>query len=75
MPEGSIAASYDKIHMFDVELGGEESYRESKGYRPGDKAVVADGPWGKIGLTMSAADSRRPGSAWSARRLRPCGSA
>ena len=51
-PDGGIAATYDKIHMFDVELGGEESYRESKGYRPGERAVVADSPWGGIGLTI-----------------------
>lgn len=49
--EGEIAARYDKIHMFDVELGGEESYRESKGYRPGAQAVVVETPWGKLGLT------------------------
>jgi len=48
---GGIVASYDKIHMFDVELGGEESYRESKGYRPGETAVVSDTPWGRFGLT------------------------
>ncbi len=48
---GGIVASYDKIHMFDVELGGGESYRESKGYRPGETAVVAETPWGRIGLT------------------------
>lgn len=50
-PGGNIAARYDKIHMFDVELGGEESYRESKGYRPGARAVVAETPMGVIGLT------------------------
>ena len=37
-PEGSIAATYDKIHMFDVDLPGGESYRESKNYRPGERA-------------------------------------
>ena len=51
-PDGGIRARYDKIHMFDVELGGEESYRESKGYRPGAQAVVADSPWGGIGLSV-----------------------
>jgi predicted amidohydrolase len=50
-PDGGIQARYDKIHMFDVELGGGESYRESKGYRPGAQAVTADTPWGKLGLT------------------------
>ena len=48
---GAIVASYDKIHMFDVEIGDGESYRESKGYRPGDRAVVAPTPWGPVGLT------------------------
>jgi len=51
-PNGGIRARYDKIHMFDVELGGEESYRESKGYRPGTEAVTADTPWGRLGLTI-----------------------
>ena len=51
-PDGGIAASYDKIHMFDIELGGEESYRESKGYRPGERAVVAETPFAKIGMTI-----------------------
>jgi deaminated glutathione amidase len=51
-PDGAIRARYDKIHMFDVELGGGESYRESNGYRPGEQAVTADTPWGKLGLTI-----------------------
>jgi predicted amidohydrolase len=51
-PEGEIAARYDKIHMFDVDLGRGESYRESCNYRPGEKAVVAELPWGKLGLTI-----------------------
>ena len=50
--EGRIRARYDKIHMFDVEIGGGESYRESRAYRPGDRAVVADTPWGRIGLSI-----------------------
>ncbi|MEM6663411.1 MAG: carbon-nitrogen hydrolase family protein [Pseudomonadota bacterium] len=49
--DGRVVAKYDKIHMFDVELGGEESYRESKGYRPGNEAVIAETPWGRFGLT------------------------
>src|SRR6201996_3933350 len=49
---GEIAACYDKIHMFDVDLAGGESYRESNNYRPGDLAVVGDLPWGRIGLTV-----------------------
>jgi len=51
-PDGGIRARYDKIHMFDVELGGEESYRESKGYRPGAQAVTAETPWGTLGLSI-----------------------
>ncbi|HSF96023.1 MAG TPA: carbon-nitrogen hydrolase family protein [Thermohalobaculum sp.] len=51
-PDGAIRARYDKIHMFDVELGDGESYRESKGYRPGERAVTAAAPWGTLGLTI-----------------------
>jgi predicted amidohydrolase len=51
-PDGAILARYDKIHMFDVDLAGGESYRESKLYRPGDEAVVADLPWTRLGLTI-----------------------
>lgn len=49
---GEIAATYDKIHMFDVDLENSESYRESKSYEPGTRAVVADTPWGKLGMTV-----------------------
>ena len=49
---GDIVARYDKIHMFDVDLGNGESYRESNTYRAGELAVVADLPWGRIGLTV-----------------------
>ena len=51
-PDGEIAARYDKIHMFDVDLAGGESYRESRSYRPGDVAIAADLPWGRLGLTI-----------------------
>ena len=51
-PEGEIAARYDKIHMFDVDLGDGETYRESKTYEPGTKAVGADLPWGRLGMTV-----------------------
>lgn len=51
-PKGDIAARYDKIHMFDVDLAGDESYRESRNYRPGELAVLADLPWGRLGLTV-----------------------
>ncbi len=49
---GEIVARYDKIHMFDVDLANGESYRESHSYRPGDMAVAADLPWGRIGVTI-----------------------
>jgi predicted amidohydrolase len=49
---GRIVARYDKIHMFDVDLEGGESYRESSRFRAGDRAVLADTPWGKVGLTV-----------------------
>ncbi|MBJ6371941.1 carbon-nitrogen hydrolase family protein [Sedimentitalea arenosa] len=51
-PDGGIVARYDKIHMFDVQVTPEETYRESDGYRPGDRAVVAETPFGKIGMTI-----------------------
>lgn len=51
-PDGEIAASYDKIHMFDVDLANGESYRESRTYRPGEQAVTADLPWGRLGMTI-----------------------
>ncbi len=51
-PDGTIASRYDKIHMFDVDLPGGETYRESRTYRPGDAAVVADLPWGRLGMTV-----------------------
>jgi predicted amidohydrolase len=51
-PKGEIVARYDKIHMFDVDLAGGESYRESRSYRAGEVAVTADLPWGRLGLTI-----------------------
>jgi len=51
-PDGVVVARYDKIHMFDVDLGGGESYRESKNFRPGAQAVTAELPWGKLGMTV-----------------------
>ena len=51
-PNGHIVARYDKIHMFDVDLGGGESYRESANYEPGREAVVASLPWGQLGMTI-----------------------
>jgi len=49
---GDVVARYDKIHMFDVDLANGESYRESRSYRPGELAVLADLPWGRLGLTV-----------------------
>jgi predicted amidohydrolase len=51
-PDGEIVARYDKIHMFDVDVSPEETYRESDGFRPGDRAVLADMPLGKLGMTV-----------------------
>jgi predicted amidohydrolase len=51
-PAGEIAARYDKIHMFDVDLANGESYRESAAYRPGEAAVVAPLPWCKLGMSV-----------------------
>lgn len=51
-PEGKVTARYDKLHMFDVDLPGGESYRESQYFRPGDKAVVVDLPFGRLGLSI-----------------------
>ena len=50
--DGEIRARYDKVHLFDVTLPGGESYRESSAYAPGERAVVADTPWGGLGLTI-----------------------
>jgi deaminated glutathione amidase len=51
-PDGAIAARYDKIHMFDVDLANGESYRESALYRPGEASVLAALPWGTLGMTV-----------------------
>ncbi len=50
-PDGGVAARYDKIHMFDVDLPSGETYRESNTVAGGSRAVTADLPWGRIGLT------------------------
>ena len=49
---GAVVARYDKIHMFDIDLPGGESYRESNAYRPGSGTVVAETPWGRLGMTV-----------------------
>src|SRR5215469_13150210 len=51
-PRGRIAARYSKIHLFDVDLPSGEKYRESNTVAGGDRAVIAELPWGKIGLTI-----------------------
>jgi len=51
-PDGRITARYDKLHVFDVDLDTGESWRESKVVRPGERAVVADTPWGGLGLSI-----------------------
>ena len=51
-PNGRVAARYDKIHLFDVNLPSGESYRESNTVAPGAEAVVASLSWGRIGLSV-----------------------
>ena len=51
-PSGEIAARYDKIHMFDVNVSQTEVYRESAGYRPGNRAVLAESDFAKIGMAV-----------------------
>ena len=48
---GAVRARYDKIHLFDVDLSETERYRESAVVSPGQHAVVADTPWGRLGMT------------------------
>ncbi len=49
---GEMVASYDKLHVYDVDLPTGERWRESASVRPGDGAVVAGTPWGGLGLTI-----------------------
>jgi predicted amidohydrolase len=49
---GEIRASYDKIHLFDVDLATGESWRESSVYGPGERVVAVDTPWGRMGLSI-----------------------
>jgi predicted amidohydrolase len=51
-PSGRVRASYDKVHMFDVDLPNGETYRESRNYRRGERAVITQLPWGKLGLSI-----------------------
>ncbi|MDP6183771.1 MAG: carbon-nitrogen hydrolase family protein [Gammaproteobacteria bacterium] len=50
--DGEIVESYDKIHLFDVSLKRGESYKESRTVAPGDRACVADLPWGRLGFSV-----------------------
>lgn len=59
-PDGNIRATYDKIHMFDVDLPDGESYRESSRYEAGTQAILTDTPWGLMGLSICY-DLRFPG--------------
>jgi predicted amidohydrolase len=51
-PDGSVAATYDKLHMFDVDLPTGEHIRESASYTPGERAVVAEAAGARLGLTI-----------------------
>ncbi len=51
-PKGTVAARYSKVHLFDVDLPSGEKYRESNTVAGGDRAVTAELPWGRIGLTI-----------------------
>lgn len=51
-PDGAIAARYDKIHMFDVNVSETEQYRESATFRPGERCVIAATPFARIGMTV-----------------------
>ena len=50
--DGEILARYDKLHMFDIELKNGESYRESDAIAPGDKAVIVETEFGRLGLSI-----------------------
>jgi len=51
-PDGEIIARYDKVHMFEADLGEKGTYREAARYRPGDKAVLAEAAGTKIGIAI-----------------------
>jgi predicted amidohydrolase len=51
-PAGQIVSTYDKLHMFDVDLPNGDRYRESSLYQPGEEAKIAQTPWGPLGLTI-----------------------
>lgn len=51
-PDGAVAATYDKIHLFDASLPGLKQYRESDTYAGGDKAVLTDAPGFRLGMSI-----------------------
>lgn len=51
-PDGTLATAYDKIHLFDVDVGDGQTYRESARVLPGSRAALAQMPWGKLGMTV-----------------------
>ena len=51
-PSGDIAAYYDKLHMFDVQVTETETYKESAGFAPGDRAVISETPFGVVGMSV-----------------------
>ena len=52
-PDGTLAARYDKLHLFDVDVGDAQGrYRESERFRPGDAVVVVDTPFARVGLAI-----------------------
>ena len=57
---GDVVATYDKIHMFDATLPDGKVIRESSAYRPGERAVLGETPWGRLGMTVCY-DLRFPG--------------
>lgn len=50
--QGIVRDTYEKIHLFDVNLGDDDRYRESASLYPGQRAVIADTPWGRMGLSI-----------------------
>jgi predicted amidohydrolase len=51
-PSGAVRARYRKIHLFDVDVPGGQRFRESESIAPGDQTVVAETPWGGLGLSI-----------------------
>jgi len=51
-PSGNITARYDKLHLFDVDVGDGQFYKESATVEPGESAVLGATPWGLLGLSI-----------------------